>query len=148
MWIMTKVIVLCGTSLAAFHLSCLREEENGFIWWCCWSEMVSKWVLNHIKSERIRHPKEGRFNSHRVNPRFPLSAPWGGPLLLMSFGFNIARGIIKRSALGEYSKRTLEWKLRMIYRFSSLIQKRQVTHLFMIDAPGFRSYWSVKIIHY
>ena len=23
----------------------------------------------------IRHPKEGRFNSHRVTPRFPLSAP-------------------------------------------------------------------------
>jgi hypothetical protein len=27
---------------------------------------LSKWV---------RHPKEGRFNSHRVNPRFPPSAP-------------------------------------------------------------------------
>jgi len=26
-------------------------------------------------SQRVRHPKEGRFNSHRVNPRFPPSAP-------------------------------------------------------------------------
>ena len=26
-------------------------------------------------SQWVRHPKEGRFNSHRVNPRFPPSAP-------------------------------------------------------------------------
>jgi hypothetical protein len=47
------------------------------------SKGVSKQLLKEMDSSThsltmIRHPKEGRFNSHRVNPRFPLSAPMGG----------------------------------------------------------------------
>ena len=49
----------------------------------------------------VRHPKEGRFNSHRVDPRFPPSAPHeGGPRLPMFFGFNTARGNVKAFCIG------------------------------------------------
>ena len=51
---------------------------------------------------------------HHADPRFPLSAPQGGPLLAHVFGFTRRKGEYKRSALEEYSDwRALEWKLRI-----------------------------------
>lgn len=62
----------------------------------------------------IRHPKEGPVNRHRADPRFPLSAPQGGPRSAHAFGFTRREGDYKRSALEEYSDwRALEWKLRI-----------------------------------
>ena len=43
-------------------------------------------------NSHFRHPKEGRFNSHRVNPRFPLSAPKVAHTYQCLFGFNTTRG--------------------------------------------------------
>jgi len=40
-------------------------------------EVNTQWQIG--KPQKIRHPKEGRFNSHRADPRFPFSAPYGGP---------------------------------------------------------------------
>ncbi|KAF8805094.1 hypothetical protein BYT27DRAFT_6679721 [Phlegmacium glaucopus] len=64
----------------------------------------------------IRHPKEGRFNSHRVNPRFPLSAPsqWW-PTLINVFWVQHDKGEYKAFCIGGVLSnwRTLEWKLRM-----------------------------------
>ncbi|KIK97025.1 hypothetical protein PAXRUDRAFT_260315 [Paxillus rubicundulus Ve08.2h10] len=51
---------------------------------------------------------------HRADPRFPLSAPEGGPHSTHAFGFTRLEGEYRRSALGEYSSwRALEWKLRI-----------------------------------
>ena len=46
--------------------------------------------------------KVALMNSHSTDPRFPLSAPNGGPHYLLLSGFKQeSRGNVKRSALGE-----------------------------------------------
>ena len=85
-----------------------------------------KWSVKKKKKESendICHPlsqvsqtSKGRsFQLASCRPPLPAQRTReGGPHLLMSFGFNTTRGIVRRSALGECSKmRTLEWKLRM-----------------------------------
>jgi len=77
----------------------------------------------------IRHPKEGHFNSHRVNPHFPLSAPsqWW-PTLINVFWVQHSKGECKTFRTGGVLSnwRTLEWKLRMKGRFSSHICSERV----------------------
>ena len=78
---------------------------------------------SHLK---IRHPKEGHFNSHCVKPPLPAqrTREWMAHTNQRLLGSNVKqRGNVKRSALGECSLRkdTLEWKLRMKGRFSSQI---------------------------
>lgn len=99
--------------------------------WTYWKEATSVKGLIRLlikdRLNRIRHPKEGRFSSHRVYPRFPLSVPREGQPTLAQYGWVLyqTRGNIKRSALGEYSLqgRTLKWKLRM-YTFFHHVFKR------------------------
>jgi hypothetical protein len=70
---------------------------------------------------KIRHPKEGHFNSHCVKPPLPAQRTrqmneWMAHTNQRLLGSNVKqRGNVKRSALGECSLRkdTLEWKLRM-----------------------------------
>lgn len=75
-----------------------------------------KWPI-HSFTDKIRHPKEGHFNSHHVNPRFPLSAPsqWWPTLNQCFSGFNMTKGEYKAFCTGGVLSnwRTLEWKLRM-----------------------------------
>ncbi len=52
----------------------------------------------------LRHPKEGHYNSHRVNPHLTISAPliqWR-PTLSASFGFDASEGEYNCSVLEEY----------------------------------------------
>ena len=70
----------------------------------------------------IRHPKEGRFNSHRVLPPTLRPAHYrsSGPHSTVLLGSH-SEGDFRRSVLGEYSKRrTLEWKLRITEIFHRL----------------------------
>ena len=80
------------------------------------NEMTHPQLLVHWN--RIRHPKEGRFNSHCVNLRFPLSAPshlrWW-PTLINVFWVQRDKGEYRAFRIGGVlsERRTLEWKLRM-----------------------------------
>ena len=82
--------------------------------------------------DMFRHPKEGHFNSHRVNPRFPLSAPsqWW-PTLINVFWVQRDKGEYKKAfriggVLSEFQWRTLEWKLRMKVDFHHKFVVKQV----------------------
>jgi hypothetical protein len=87
----------------------------------------------------IRHPKEGRFNSHRVNPRFPPSAPsqWWPTLINVFWVQHETRGNIKRSALGEYSLIGEDTRVETANegRFSSNVSSEQVDGSQLIDSP-------------
>jgi hypothetical protein len=84
---------------------------------------------------QVRHPKEGRFNPHCVDPRFPLSAlpqKDGGPRLLVCLlGSTPCKGDYKVFCIGGVLslERTLEWKLRMNHQFSSCIAKQGLLHI-------------------
>jgi hypothetical protein len=97
---------------------------------------------------KIRHPKEGHFNSHCVKPPLPAQRTrqmneWMAHTNQRLLGSNVKqRGNVKRSALGECSLRkdTLEWKLRMKVDFHHKLVGERVDGVptVKIDSPNYQ----------
>lgn len=111
-----------------------------------WCEI--HWTPFEIK---IRHPKEGRFNSHCVNPRFPLSAPWRRPTLTSVFWVQHSKGEYEAFRTGGVLREDTRVETAndipfFITHSNGVAREKGVkyTHLFMINAASFSSKWKLE----